>query len=255
MTAMNGKGKNSSKIAVAIATSIAVGGSVTPSQVHAKPANSTATSSNVDAIIGTGKDAIIGTGKDAIIGTGKDAIIGTGKDAIIGTGADAIIGTGKDAIIGTGKDAIIGTGADAIIGTGRVLLFGPIDSVNTEKKTISMLGRTLKLPSVDLISEAMTGGMQLVAAVSGQLSSAGKLEKISLRLADASYVPGASKVVISGRVDKIDDKLGTMKVGRALIDVTSVRAAKSASVGDVVVVMGTQPTRQGVVIAEQMLVD
>jgi hypothetical protein len=223
MTAMNGKGKNSSKIAVAIATSIAVGGSVTPSQVHAKPANSTATSSNVDAIIGTGKDAIIGTGKDAIIGTGKDAIIGTG--------------------------------ADAIIGTGRVLLFGPIDSVNTEKKTISMLGRTLKLPSVDLISEAMTGGMQLVAAVSGQLSSAGKLEKISLRLADASYVPGASKVVISGRVDKIDDKLGTMKVGRALIDVTSVRAAKSASVGDVVVVMGTQPTRQGVVIAEQMLVD
>jgi hypothetical protein len=142
-----------------------------------------------------------------------------------------------------------------IIGTGRVLLYGPIDAVNTEKKTISMLGRTLKLPTVDLISEAMAGGMQLVASVSGQLSITGKMEKITLSLADVSYVAGASKVVISGRVDKVDYSLGTMKVGRAVIDVTSALTAKAPSVGDVVVVLGTQPTRKGIVIAERMLVD
>ena len=225
-----------------------------------------------DAIIGTGADAIIGTGADAIIGTGADAIIGTGKgkhsrNAIIGTGADAIIGTGADAIIGTGADAIIGTGADAIIGTGKgkhsrnaiigtgkdlVLIMGAVDRVDTATNTISVLGRNLKMPSVARVEESLAGGHQLMVAVSGRISDSGTVEQMKLRFMPTDYVAGSSKVVVSGRVSDLDANVGTMKVNGITVDISSAIAAKAPTAGSLVLLVGTQPVRQGVVLAEQL---
>ena len=254
---MNGKGFKTSNLAVAIATTLAVSGAVAPTQVYAK--------TSADAIIGTGVDAIIGTGRSKTVAT--DAIIGTGKgkhsgNAIIGTGADAIIGTGADAIIGTGVDAIIGTGAqksvnsNAIIGTGKtlVLFMGAIDSVDTAANTISVLGRSLKLPSVTKVQEAIAAGHQLMVAVSGRMSATGTVEQMKLRFMPTDYVAGSSKVVVSGRVSDLNASVGTMKVGGVTIDISSAVAAKAPTAGSLVLLVGTQPVRQGVVLAEQLYV-
>ena len=283
---MNGKGFKTSNLAVAIATTLAVSGAVAPANVSAKASTDAIIGTGKDAIIGTGKDAIIGTGKDAIIGTGKDAIIGTGKDAIIGTGKDAIIGTGKDAIIGTGKDAIIVTGKDAIIGTGRsksvssdaiigtgkdaiigtgkdaiigtgksvVLIMGAIDSVDTATNTISVLGRNLKLPSVAKVQEALAAGRQVMVAVSGRMSTSGTVEQMKLRFIPTDYVAGSSKIVVSGRVSDINASVGTMKVGGVMVDISAAVAAKAPTAGSLVLLVGTQPVRQGLVLAEQLYV-
>ncbi len=220
-----------------------------------------------DAIIGTGANAIIGTGADAIIGTGADAIIGTGANAIIGTGADAIIGTGANAIIGTGADAIIGTGADAIIGTGKskhsrnaiigtgkdmVLVMGAVDGVDTATNTISVLGRSLKMPSVAKVEESLAAGHQLMVAVSGHISDSGTVEQMKLRFMPTDYVAGSSKVVVSGRVSDLDAKVGTMKVGGITVDISSAVAARPPTAGSLVLIVGTQPVRQGIVLAEQL---
>jgi hypothetical protein len=255
---MNGKGFKSSNLAVAIATSLAVSGAVTPTLVHAKAVR--------DAIIGTGADAIIGTGRskatsssDAIIGTGKgpkhanNAIIGTGTGAIIGTGADAIIGTGADAIIGTGRSKATSS-SDAIIGTGKrvVVLMGPVDSVDAAASTVSVLNRTLKMRSTQSIQDALAAGQQLSVAVTGHLTASGKVEQLKLSVLSASYVAGASKVVISGRVDRLDSALGRIQIGNVSVDVTSVVAAKPLAIGSTVLLVGTQPVRQGIVLAERL---
>ena len=189
------------------------------------------------------------------------------SDAIIGTGADAIIGTGKgkhsaNAIIGTGANAIIGTGAqksinsDAIIGTGKtlVLIVGVVDSVDTAANTINVLGRSLKLPSVARVQEAIAAGHQVMVAVTGRMGPTGTVEQMKLRFMPTEYVAGSSKVVVSGRVSEVNSSIGTMKVGGLMIDISSAVAAKAPTAGSLVLLVGTQPVRQGVVLAEQLYV-
>ena len=218
---MNGKGYKKSSIAVAIATTLAVSGAVVPAQVNAKAS------------------------RDAIIGTGADAIIGTGADAIIGTGADAIIGTGKGK---HSRNAIIGTGKDL------VLIMGAVDRVDAATNTISVLGRSLKMPSVAKVEESLAGGHQLMVAVSGRISDSGTVEQMKLRFMPADYVAGSSKVVVSGRVSDINASIGTMKVGGVTINISSAVATKAPTAGSLVLLIGTQPVRQGVVLAEQLYV-
>ena len=223
-----------------------------------------------DAIIGTGRtDAIIGTGRtDAIIGTGRtDAIIGTGKtakaDAIIGTGrTDAIIGTGRtDAIIGTGRtDAIIGTGRatsesiDAIIGTGkqRLLLVGPIDSVSAAEGTVKVMGKSLAMASTRSIAAGLAAGSQLTVMVTGDLDAKGGLKDASFIVIGADYVPGASRVAATGRVTEVHEHLGTLSIGSVVVDFTGTHSAHTPKVGDVVAVVGVQPARGGIVLAERI---
>lgn len=162
--------------------------------------------------------------------------------------------TSTDAIIGTGKNAIIGTGADAIVGTGKVqvLIMGAIDSVDTATNTISVLGRSLKMPSVAKVVENLAGGHQLMVAVSGRISDSGNVEQMKLRFMPTAYVAGSSKVVVSGRVSDLDASVGTMKVGGVTVDISSAVATKAPTAGSLVLLVGTQPVRQGVVLAEQV---
>jgi hypothetical protein len=258
---MNGKGRKSMQLAVTIATALALSSAIAPA-ASAK--------SKSDAIIGTGVDAIIGTGIDAIIGTGRtksastDAIIGTGRggkaNAIIGTGADAIIGTGIDAIIGTGRtksastDAIIGTGVDAIIGTGRVklLAFGPVDSVDPVARTIDVMGKSYALMSTERVAAEMAAGRQLTVSVTGVLGEKGSARSAALALLTTDYVAGASRVITTGKITAVDQSLGTLVIGKLVVDYSAVDLPRLPQVGDIAAVAGVQPSRGGTVFAERL---
>ena len=265
---MIGKGFKSSQLALAIATVLSVGAVVAPSPSSAK--------TSAEAIIGTGRgakaNAIIGTGADAIIGTGADAIIGTGAyksastNAIIGTGrgakANAIIGTGADAIIGTGADAIIGTGIEkasspsAIIGTGKpaVLLLGPVDSVDVSANTIEVLGRTLRMPHAERVATAIASGRQLYVAVTARMSASGKFDSAVLRFLPGDYVAGSSKVILAGRASSIETGTATLMLGKTRVDYSAATLNKPISQDAIIFVVGTQPGRGGIVLAEKVLV-
>jgi hypothetical protein len=237
---VNGKGNRSSQLAYAIAAAIALTASMSPKVVAAKASS--------DAIIGTGVDAIIGTGRGA---KRNDAIIGTGADAIIGTGADAIIGTGADAIIGTGRAK---ASADAIIGTGRTiaLVVGPVDSVNLRTSTVDVLGRSFRAPNAARLDAAIKGGQQVAVAIFGSLSSKGVIEKATLRVLTPDYVAGSSKVIISGRITRIDPSTATIYIGKIVVDTSMLATSKSLEVGAAVRVIGTQPVRGGIILAEKL---
>ena len=221
-----------------------------------------------NAIIGTGADAIIGTGADAIIGTGADAIIGTGADAIIGTGADAIIGTGADAIIGTGADAIIGTGADSVAHRGKVssasskrylIASGPAEVLDAARGVIRVMGRTVSAP-IDsnlfaTVANAAGSGSAATVTIYGQVDSRGALSNAIAQPGSATYVPGASAIVVTDIVRSIDARTGTVLIGNLKVDYTAMLAVSAVPLkaGKVATVVGTQPQAGQAIIAQRII--
>ena len=84
------------------------------------------------------------------------------------------------------------------------------------------------------------------------MAPSGTLEKMKLRFVPTDYVAGATQVIVSGRVNSIDASLGTMKIGKLTIDVSSVAGMNLPVSGSLVQVVGTQPVSQGLVIAERL---
>jgi hypothetical protein len=75
---------------------------------------------------------------------------------------------------------------------------------------------------------------------------------MKLRFMPTDYVAGSSKVIVSGRVSDLNASVGTMKVGGITVDISSAVVARTPTTGSLVFLVGTQPVRQGVVLAEQI---
>ena len=198
----------------------------------------------------------------------RDAIGGTGLDAIGGTGVYAIGGTGRkvkgytgDAIGGTGLDAIGGTGVYAIGGTGnkeRVLVRGPVERVNLSTNSVTIFGRDFRLAPdrTRLIHDGLAGGQSVVLTISGELGRAGKLHLREARIDQEQYVAGSSQVILAGRVRSADPSVGKVVIGRQVVDLTTTRTAAggpSVKAGDVLVVVGTQPSLSGTISAQLVM--
>ena len=198
----------------------------------------------------------------------RDAIGGTGLDAIGGTGVYAIGGTGRklkgytgDAIGGTGLNAIGGTGAYAIGGTGnkeRVLVRGPVERVNLSANSVTILGRDFRLAPdrTRLIHDALAGGQSVVLTISGELGRAGKLLLRKARIDQEQYVAGSSHVTLAGQVRSADSFVGKVVIGRQIVDLTTAQTAvggPSVKAGDVIVVVGTQPSLSGTISAQLVM--
>jgi hypothetical protein len=237
---------------------------------------------DANAIIGGDANAIIGGDANAIIGGDRRkaakplAIIGGDANAIIGGDANAIIGGDRRkavkplAIIGGDANAIIGGDANAIIGGDRrkaakplaiiggdprkLLALGPIDSINHQAGTVTVLGRTLKLnegaPELDMWSASLATGVSPLVAVVGDQKSNGAISPRAVLNLNAQYVAGSTPVMLQGKVRAIDYKLGKVVIGNQLIDVTAATVHKRISIGTRVMVEGTQPALHGIVVAD-----
>ena len=203
----------------------------------------------------------IANAPDASAKIGTNAIIGTGgpkANAIIGTGADAIIGTGRTKV--AASDAIIGTGRpeslalNIIIGSGkrRLLHLAPVDSVDTRANLIRTLGKTFRVPDAKAIADRLAAGENLLAAVDGKLDADGKITESTLRLMANSYLAGASKLLLVGRVASVDTRVGSLKIGAVTVDITAAEGARAPKPGELVAIVGTQPIRGGVMLAERI---
>jgi hypothetical protein len=176
---------------------------------------------------------------------GRDAIGGTGRDAIGGTGLYAIGGTGRDAMAGTGKKE-------------RVLVRGPVQGVNLSANSVTIFGRDFRLAPdrARLIHDGLAGGQSVVLTISGELGRTGKLVLRKASIDHEQYVAGSSQVVIAGRVRAVDSLIGRVVIGKQAVDLTTApTAAGSPSVkaGDVIVVVGTQPSLSGTISAQLVM--
>ena len=190
------------------------------------------------------------------------------SQAIIGTGADAIIGTGADAIIGTGADAIIGTGADSVAHRGKVssasskrylIASGPAEVLDAARGVIRVMGRTVSAP-IDsnlfaTVANAAGSGSAATVTIYGQVDSRGALSNAIAQPGSATYVPGASAIVVTDIVRSIDARTGTVLIGNLKVDYTAMLAVSAVPLkaGKVATVVGTQPQAGQAIIAQRII--
>ena len=136
----------------------------------------------------------------------------------------------------------------------NALLVGPIDAVDQLAGTVSALGRTYKASpdKISVIANKIGSGGVPMVAVLGAAQKDGTLAPRSMVFLDASYVPGATKVLLKGNVTSVDRTSGKLAIGKQLVDYSSVlsRADVAISVGTLVTVVGTQPLSNGLILAD-----
>ena len=145
---------------------------------------------------------------------------------------------------------------DAIIGTGKnaALHIGPVDSVDVAKGTIDSLGKTYAVgaAAATQFASAIQSGSQVSIVVTGQLDTSGTVSNASLNVSSESYVAGASEVTVSGRVTALNATVGNLQVGKTTVNFGNLVFERAPRVGDVVVIVGTQPNRGGLVLATRI---
>lgn len=137
-------------------------------------------------------------------------------------------------------------------------LFGPIDVIDREARIVTLLGQPVRLDDATLLDNRREEDLQpgQLCLVSGYPESDGRLLASLLQCADG-YEPGVTPVEVEGLVRDLDSGAGRLRIGsldvdlrQAMLDTTAGALANQA----LVEVVGRQPQRAGVLIAERIRV-
>ena len=178
-----------------------------------------------------------------------------GMRAIIGgdVSADAIIGGDRQ----KAKRAIIGGDLDSMLARGTVA-HGPIESLDPAKGLIVVLGQTFRFggtaAQMKLIGDRISTGETILVSVTGAVDSKGSLRVKGMSLSARQYVPGATDVMVVGKVRTVDASLGIMTVGSLRVDYAAALAsgAMQFSPGQMVAIFGVQSAPRMPLIASSI---
>ncbi len=151
------------------------------------------------------------------------------------------------AILTTSALAGINGGARQLAKTEVLLLIGPSELARTGEKHGSVLGQ--KIPAQYLAGTDSTSTI----FVFGVVRADGSLF-VSRIQAGATYVPGATPVLLTGVLEHIDLSTGRAVVSGVPVDLVTllVNEANAIAVGKVVRVTGIQPSIGGVILATRL---
>ena len=133
-------------------------------------------------------------------------------------------------------------------------MVGPIDSVDVKAGTLKILGQTFRADAkkAAAIAANLSGGAQPVVSVLGAPKNDGSLAATTMLVFESSYVPGATKVLLTGKVSSVNHADAKLTIGKQVVDYSSLlaKANVAISVGALVTVIGSQPVSLGEVLAE-----
>jgi hypothetical protein len=140
---------------------------------------------------------------------------------------------------------ISGGGAPASIREDRVelLVVGPVEAVKADARTAIVMGQRIHVANVDGLAIGDT------AAVFGNVLADGSILASAVQLR-GPYVPGASTVYISGRVQTAEPSIGRVVINGVAVDLTPMmsQGTLTPSVGTKLQVIGIQPLSGGLLI-------
>jgi hypothetical protein len=126
------------------------------------------------------------------------------------------------------------------------MLAGPIDSIAMESGTFIAVGQTVAF-SGDLTALSVGD----FVTVYGTLAGAGRIDATGVELSAEMYVPGATKMFVTGIPSAIDFNKGTALIGGLVIDYTmSLGGSDFGGFGAAVTVTGTQPALGGTMLGD-----
>jgi len=112
------------------------------------------------------------------------------------------------------------------------------------------LGQTISM------SAGQLSGLSLgdYVMVSGQISGAGAINADTVIKTGYRYIPGDSKVLVTGIPTSVDFGRGTAQVGGLKVDYTqSLGGSDFGGIGAAITVIGTQPALGGKMIGDRVL--
>ncbi len=143
--------------------------------------------------------------------------------------------------------------------SGSLLAVGPVEQVNLKSSTIVVLGQTYNIGRAALSANKSTGAVAAIASISlnslvaihGTESPSGKVNVQSIDILPQMDVPGATQLLVTGVVSAVSDT-GRIRVGKLSVDINAALTSdsKQAALGELVRVVGTQPTAGGVFLAQ-----
>jgi hypothetical protein len=128
----------------------------------------------------------------------------------------------------------------------RLLVIGPVESVNAESRSAVVLGQRVR---TDAATELAVGDSVAIYGLANRNASIEASAVQSLGL----YVPGATPIYITGTVERAEPSVGRIVVNGIAVDLTPAMSdgMVSPGVGSQLEVSGTQPVSHGVVLMER----
>ncbi len=122
----------------------------------------------------------------------------------------------------------------------RLLVAGPVEAVDFANRTLTVLGQRVQAEAPDQF------GIGSTIAIFGTMRIDGSIE-VSAIQSRGLYVPGASSVFLSGKVQSAEPSLGRVVINGVSVDLTSIMSYGmfSPAVGDTLAVSGIQPVIRG----------
>jgi hypothetical protein len=139
---------------------------------------------------------------------------------------------------------ISGSGSTSSVQQGQLLLIGPVDAVNAQAGLVTILGQKLTYGHAGKLVVGDT------AAVFGVTKANGSFVATSI-VDQGRYVPGATVIFLTGKVQKSDSAVGRVTVDGLTVDLTGTMSngVIAPAVGSKLQITGTQPTAGGLVVA------
>ena len=125
-----------------------------------------------------------------------------------------------------------------------LVVIGPVEAFDLKHHSARVLGQPV------ILHQGVELAVGDVVSVVGTTSADGPITAVSVK-DQGIYVPGSSQIFLSGRVQKVNEAVGTVTVNGITVDFTSLMATDTVApaVGSKVQVGGTQPALGGVVLA------
>ena len=141
-----------------------------------------------------------------------------------------------------------------------MLVSGPIEKVDLKAGSVVILGQSYKAqigtPVLKRLADQISSGSTVVASVLGNQDSAGNLRAARLVVHGTDYAPGATRVVVLGRVASVQSDIGTLKVGQLSVDYTSILSTAPAEyvAGQLIGAVGVQAAAGAPLVASRIIV-
>ena len=146
----------------------------------------------------------------------------------------------------TSAVAGISGGALSKANTLQLILLGPVEAVSERDGNAMVLGQRLSLEALGPVEVGQT------VAVFGDVKADGTLFVSQVRNL-GQYVPGATTVLLTGVVQKLNSSIGRTTVNGVSVDINSVVSLDETGAigaGTLVQVAGIQPNASGLLLAQ-----
>mgnify|MGYP001819576536 FL=1 len=127
------------------------------------------------------------------------------------------------------------------------VLAGPVERIDIVNGVFHSMGQIV------MASKSMLAAMRVgdFVTVDGSVVSPGWLYADAISVSDISYVPGATKVFVSGMLSAVDATNGTARMGGLTIDYTPSLGNGFAPSGSMWSFAGTRPQSGGVLVSDR----